>query len=50
MTLLYAARDETQNNAVVLKTWLLGKLRARALVQARDAAPGRGKKAKAAKG
>jgi len=39
VTLLYAARNETQNNAVALKNWLLGKLRA-------DAG---GKKAKAAK-
>jgi hypothetical protein len=28
VTLLYAARNETQNNAVALKTWLIGKLRA----------------------
>jgi uncharacterized protein YeaO (DUF488 family) len=27
VTLLYAARNETQNNAVALKTWLIGKLR-----------------------
>src|SRR6185295_16338143 len=26
LTLLYAARNETQNNAVALKHWLLGKL------------------------
>lgn len=26
VTLLYAARDETHNNAIALKAWLLGKL------------------------
>ena len=48
VTLIYAARNETQNNAVALKTWLLGKLRAGAGGPATPR-PG-GKKAKAAKG
>jgi uncharacterized protein YeaO (DUF488 family) len=49
VTLLYAARNETQNNAVALKHWLLGKMRAGAGgARATASRPG-GKKAKAAK-
>jgi uncharacterized protein YeaO (DUF488 family) len=49
VTLLYAARNETQNNAVALKHWLLGKVRAGADgARATAPRPG-GKKAKAAK-
>jgi uncharacterized protein YeaO (DUF488 family) len=49
VTLLYAARNETQNNAVALKHWLLGKVRGGA-GGARTTAPRPGgKKAKAAK-
>jgi uncharacterized protein YeaO (DUF488 family) len=49
VTLLYAARNETQNNAVALKHWLLGKVRAGAGgARATAPRPG-GKKAKAAK-
>ena len=49
LTLLYAARNETQNNAVALKHWLLGKVRAGAGgARATAPRPG-GKKAKAAK-
>jgi uncharacterized protein YeaO (DUF488 family) len=49
VTLLYAARNERQNNAVALKNWLLGKVRAGA-GGAKAATPRPGsKKAKAAK-
>ena len=48
VTLIYAARNETQNNAVALKDWLLGKRRAGAAPRAARARAG-GKKAKAAK-
>jgi uncharacterized protein YeaO (DUF488 family) len=48
VTLLYAARNETQNNAVALKNWLLGKVRAGAGGARATPRPG-GKKAKAAK-
>ena len=49
VTLLYAARNETQNNAVALKHWLLGKVRAGAGGARATAPPPGGKKAKAAK-
>lgn len=48
VTLLYAARNETQNNAVALKAWLIGKLRAGA-GRGSTASPAGYKKAKAVK-
>ena len=48
VTLLYAARNETQNNAVALKTWLIGKLRAGGRAGSASS-PAGNKKAKAVK-
>jgi uncharacterized protein YeaO (DUF488 family) len=48
VTLLYAAREETHNNAIALKNWLLGKLGGRGGVSARAKKPARADAKKAA--